>query len=74
MTSAGAGGAASLEVIDPDDPGPAQVEAIERACRTIGFFRIPFDAVPRDIREAAADDATRYFASPEPTKLRDANH
>ncbi|MEM9565247.1 MAG: 2OG-Fe(II) oxygenase family protein [Actinomycetota bacterium] len=61
--------AAALEVIDPDDPSELQVEAIERACRTIGFFRIPFSAVDDGVREAAWDDATRFFARPTEEKL-----
>lgn len=71
MSGAGPGTpAATLEIIDPGDPSGDQVEAIERACRTIGFFRIPFAAVPDDIREAAWDDATRFFATSDRDKMR----
>ncbi len=40
--AAGVADAASLEIVDPDDPGGHQVEAIGRACRSLGFSRIPF--------------------------------
>jgi len=66
----GAGGtrATSLEVVDPDGPTGTQVETIERACRTLGFFRIPISVIPDEIRTAAWDDAAAFFALPDEAK------
>jgi len=33
-------------------------------CRTVGFFRIPFDVIEESIRERAWADAARFFALP----------
>lgn len=65
MTEPGGQGeaeATALEVVDPDGPIEAQVETIERACRTLGFFRIPTSVIPADTRAAAWDDAAAFFA------------
>lgn len=66
----GSGGATSLEIVDPDGPVEAQVETIERACRTLGFFRIPTSVVPDEIRAAAWEDAAAFFALPDEEKER----
>lgn len=57
-----------LEIIDPRDDIDSQLEVLDRACRTVGFFRIPFDVVDRSITERAWDDAARFFALPEDAK------
>ena len=57
-----------LGVVDLDGPLDGQVDAMDRACRDLGFFRIPIDVVDRPIREAAWDTATEFFALDEATK------
>ena len=57
-----------LGVVDLDGPLDEQVDAMDRACRDLGFFRIPVDVVDRPIREAAWDTATEFFALDEATK------
>lgn len=60
--------AATLEIIDPDGGVDGQLDALDRACRTVGFFRVPFDVVDRSIRESAWNDAVRFFALPAEVK------
>ncbi len=60
----------SLEIIDPGAPLETQVEAMERACRTLGFFRVPFSCVDDEIREAAWSDAAAFFALSNEEKMR----
>ena len=51
-----------LGVVDPNGPLDHQVAAMDDACRTLGFFRIPIDVVPADVRDAAWDAAAAFFA------------
>lgn len=51
-----------LEIIDPRSGIERQLETLDRVCRTIGFFRIPFEVVDEAVRERAWVDATRFFA------------
>ncbi len=61
-------GRTALEVIDLDAAVVDQVEAMDRACRTLGFFRVPFSVVPDDVREQAWEDAAAFFAADDATK------
>ena len=42
-----------LGVVDPTGALDAQVEAMDRACRELGFVRIPIDVVDRSVADAA---------------------
>lgn len=50
-----------LGVVDLDDPIDVQVDAMDRACRELGFFRLPINVVDRSVRDAAWETATRFF-------------
>lgn len=63
------GSNAELEVIDPRLESSTQADAIDRVCRDLGFFRIPFDVIDVQTRERAWDDAAAFFALPEAEKL-----
>lgn len=53
-------------MIDPSSSdAPA---AIDEACRTLGFFRIPIDVIDRRVADEAWDDALGFFAKPEAEK------
>ncbi len=58
--------ATRLEIFDPTGDVDGQLEALDQACRTVGFFRIPFEVVDQEIRNNAWRDARDFFAlSPE---------
>lgn len=59
----------SLEIIDPNGAVDQQVEALDRVCRTLGFFRVPFAVLADDVREAAWEDAARFFALSDEAKM-----
>ncbi len=59
-------GVAELEVIDPSSAGA--VEAIDRACRSLGFFRIPLSVIEPTVADAAWNDALAFFSLPEAEK------
>ncbi len=61
--------ATSLEIIDPDGAVDEQVDAMDRVCRTLGFFRVPFSAVDDGVREAAWEDASHFFALSNEAKM-----
>ena len=42
-----------LGVVDLAAPVDEQVRAMRDACEDLGFFRVPVDAVPRDVLDAA---------------------
>ncbi len=54
--------AARLEIIDPTGDVDSQLDALDRVCRTMGFFRIPYHVVDEAVRERAWADAARFFA------------
>lgn len=56
----------SLDVIDPSDPEAPQ--RMDRACRELGFFRIPAELVGDGIVEAAWEAATEFFDLPTEVK------
>ncbi len=56
----------SLDVIDPSDPEAPQ--RVDRACRELGFFRIPAELVGDGIVDAAWRAATAFFDLPTETK------
>ncbi len=60
--------AARLELIDPTGNVDSQLDALDRACRSVGFFRIPHQVVEEAIRERAWADAAEFFALPPDTK------
>ena len=60
--------ATTLEVIDPAGDVDRQLDALDRACRTVGFFRVPFDVVDPAVRDRAWADAARFFAQPQAAK------
>ncbi|MEM8708187.1 MAG: 2-oxoglutarate and iron-dependent oxygenase domain-containing protein [Actinomycetota bacterium] len=51
-----------LGVVDPNGPLDDQVEAMDLACRSRGFFRIPLDVVAPSIRDDAWHTAAAFFA------------
>lgn len=57
-----------LGIVDPNGPLDEQVSAMDRACRELGFFRIPIGVVAPEIREAAWDAAAAFFTLGETTK------
>ena len=57
-----------LGIVDPNGPLDEQVSAMDRACRELGFFRIPIDVVAPEIREAAWDTAAAFFTLDDTTK------
>lgn len=59
-------GVTELEVIDPASTGAA--DAIDRACRSLGFFRIPLSVIDRAVADAAWEDALAFFARPDAEK------
>jgi len=61
--------AASLELVDLDGEVDRQVEVLDRVCRTLGCFRLPFSVVADDVREGAWEDAARFFALSEQEKV-----
>jgi len=56
----------TIAVIDPDEPGAA--EAIDHACRHIGFFAVPLDAPLRGLRDEVIALAAEFFARPDADK------
>ena len=57
-----------LGVVDPGAPLDEQVVAMDLACRTLGFFRVPVDVVAAPIRNAAWKTAAAFFALDETEK------
>ena len=57
-----------LGVVDPNGSPDRQLEAMDRACRELGFFRIPIDVVDRDVRDRAWETAAAFFALDDATK------
>ena len=57
-----------LGVVDPNGSPDRQIEAMDRACRELGFFRIPTDVVDRDVRDRAWQTAAAFFALDDATK------
>ncbi len=57
-----------LGVVDLDAPIEQQVEAMDRACRELGFFRMPIDVVDAAVRDAAWETAAEFFALDEAAK------
>lgn len=51
-----------LGIVDLQGPLGEQVAAMDRACRELGFFRLPIDVVDPDIADAAWAAADRFFA------------
>ena len=59
-----AGTAVVSDPLDLIDPAAADApERIDRACRELGFFRIPLDVLDRSIADSAWDDAIAFFDS-----------
>ena len=69
LAMAAADSPTDLVVIDPRGDRAEQAEAMDRACTELGFFRIPFGVIDEAVREAAWNDAKRFFAQPLDTKL-----
>lgn len=61
--------ATTLEIFDPTGDVDAQLDALDNACRSVGFFRIPFRVVEESIREQAWADAWRFFGQTTELKL-----
>ena len=59
-------GVAELKVIDPSSAGA--VDAIDAACRSLGFFRIPLSVIDKAVADQAWNDALTFFALPESEK------
>lgn len=57
-----------LQLIDPDGDRDIQASLMDQVCSSLGFFRIPFDAVDHDVREAAWEDAAQFFQLPDEEK------
>ena len=60
--------ATDLELIDPDGEIETQARSLDRVCRELGFFRIPFSCIDDDVREAAWASARRFFDLPTEAK------
>lgn len=63
---------AELAIIDPFDRSVAQLDALDHACRTLGFFRVPFSVIDDEVREQAWEDARSFFALSTDQKMRSA--
>ncbi len=55
-------GSLDLGVVDLDGVLDQQVESMGRACRELGFFRLPIDVVAPAVRDDAWSAAVRFFA------------
>lgn len=53
-----------LDVVDLSAPLGEQVEVMERACRELGFFRLPLSSIDRATADRAWDAASSFFALP----------
>lgn len=62
MSTTGASGPIDLGVVDLDAPLDHQVESMDRACRELGFFRLPIGVISPDVRDDAWSAAVRFFA------------
>ena len=62
MPTNGLSGPIDLGVVDLDAPVGHQVESMDRACRELGFFRLPIDVVSPVVRDDAWTAAVRFFA------------